>query len=109
MALHDPKRPALMVFTRDHEDAGDRERVRENLRALLDREGFRCDLRYKTDEATAAGVYSGKNVRGVGGGGGEGAGGGSRVVSQYHDVGECRFFSTPDGCRFGDACKWRHG
>ena len=102
MSLKDPARPALMVFTRDHADAEDRELVRVALRALLVDAGLVApNLRYKTDEATAAGVYSGRDVGGRGDGG--------RIASQYHDLSdECKHYKSARGCRNGAACKWRH-
>ena len=44
----------VCVYTYDHEDAEDVMRVREYLRKM----GFKRTLSYKTDELTAAGVYS---------------------------------------------------
>ena len=102
MSLKDPAKPALMVFTRDHDDADDREHVRASLRALLEDAGLSApNLRYKTDEATTAGIYSGRDVGGRGGGG--------SLASQYHDVrAPCVHYKSPRGCRNGAACKWRH-
>jgi hypothetical protein len=131
MALKDRANPALMCFTADHEDEADRERVRLELRDLLLHAGLdaeKVNLRYKTDEATAAGLYSREDVdgrggrgRAAGGGGGRGGGGGGwgggggggggayGHVSSYYDVSErCRFIDTPRGCLKGAACKYSH-
>ena len=125
MALKDRSNPALMCFTGDHEDEADRERVRLELRGLLLHAGMDAEtvnLRYKTDEATAAGQYSKEDVYGRGGGrgrasaagggggrGGGGGGGGFGHVSTYYDVSErCRFVDTARGCQKGAACKYSH-
>ena len=89
-SLKDPKKPALMCFTKNHTDAADRERVRQRLRGLLLGAGFddgEVNLRYKSDEATRAGIYSKEDVGGRGGGGRGGGGGGGGGVSACVSVG----------------------
>lgn len=94
MSLKDRTRPALMVFTKDHADAADRERVLNGLREMLASEGIESgDILYKTDEATAAGLYSSQDV------GGRGAGKG-RSSSQYHNGLDERAL-----CKFGAGCR----
>jgi hypothetical protein len=104
MSLRDRARPALLVFTKDHADDADRERVRNSLRELLDSVGVASgDIRYKTDAATAAGVYSKQDV-----GGRSGAGAGAQYYNGLGQREMCKYYMSSVGCRFGSACKYRH-
>lgn len=92
MSLKDRARPALMVFTKDHANAADRDRVRSGLCELLESVGIESgDIRYKTDAATAAGVYSSQDVAGR-----RGAGGSSQYYNGLDERALCRFGA---GCR----------
>ena len=105
LSLKNMDKPALMFYTKNYEDEEDRERVKASVYSLLADFGIptsKRSLRYKTDEATAQGLYSARDVdkrghqQGV-------------SVSRFHDVREvCKFFNTPRGCRHGDECHFRH-
>lgn len=100
---------ALMVFTSDHEDADERERVRAALRRLLQDQGLdgeELDLRYKTDATSDQKVFSVNDVLGRGG---VARRDGTDVgVSQYRDIKTpCRFF-LQGRCARGSSCFYLH-
>ena len=102
MSIKDKARPALMCFTVDHTNDNDRERVQQAMRALLEEccGGEDIDIRYKTDEATASKVFSGRDV--------EGRGAAGQLSSKYHSMRTvCKFF-LEGRCHRGSSCKFLH-
>ena len=124
LSLKDRDHPAVMVFTADSKDNLELECVRGALKALLIEQGLdgqALNLRYKTDEATAKGLFSMNDVLGrepaliSGGGGGVGGGGGSiypadfAAVSMDRDVStKCFYYNSKQGCSRGAACHYKH-
>jgi serine/threonine protein kinase len=122
-SLGNRARPALMVYTVDHEDERDVMRVRDALRRLLGRAGAgELELRYKRDEETRAGVFSGAaaqlGVRPYASPAAVPVGNRAAPISIYSDgvmtagqlaAGQpCRFFNTPRGCGKGAQCVYVH-
>ena len=109
LSRKDASKPALMVFTADHEDVDERERVRAGLRRLLQDQGLtgeQLDLRYKTDEATEKKQFSVNDVSGRGGAARHD--GTDAAVSAYRDIKTpCKFFMAGN-CKRGSDCFYLH-
>jgi hypothetical protein len=73
ITLADRENCAIMVYTADHTNVGDVKRIGDEIRALLEIAGVSAGrankLKYKTDEATRAGIFSNEGLARRGGDG----------------------------------------